>query len=186
MIITHKMKMELTRKEYSKCIDVMQDDKYSRKLQIELLENRRKFVPPIGCSVRIHFKKQDGLGGVYDTMPDGTKAWSIEENTVTIHLAPQVCCAPGDVEMVITLSLGATELHCFAIYLSVKPAMDRDIKSGNYNCSRGLLPQPDKAKSGDCLRVKSVDEYGRILTMEAVEMQEDDSADRYTSRIFKF
>ena len=119
MIVTHKLTMDLTRREKLPCIDVMQDDKYSRDLQIRVKSNGIRCRLPEDCSVLIRYEKPDETKGFYDTMPDGSRAWSVGEAELTVRLAPQVCTVPGKVKLMVTLLRAEAELNFFEMELNV-------------------------------------------------------------------
>lgn len=166
MIIKHKFSMDLDRMDPEKCIHVMQDDKYSRDLVIALKSGSKAFVLPDGCTVLIRYKKPSGRGGVYDTMPDGSLAWSIAENELTVRLAPQVCTEPGDVKLIVTLLQGEAELSCFAVTVRVQEGQGEIAGSEAYINARNFIPQPGSAVLGQYLKVLETDELGRITAVE--------------------
>ena len=99
MIVTNKIKMDLTNRSLTPTVDVMQDDQMSRNLEISLYSGFEPFVLPENCVALVRYKKANGNSGIYDAMPDGTPAWSIASNVVTISLAPQVCNTAGKVSL---------------------------------------------------------------------------------------
>lgn len=143
MIVTHKIKMDLTQWGPPPCIDVVQDDKYSRNIQISLFENGVPYSLPEGCSVQIRYYKEDGVGGVYNTMPNGEDAWNICENRVTVKVAPQVCTAAGNTAVTVTLLHENTELNCFELHLRVQRVRKGVFKSLPYENVRGGGQQAD-------------------------------------------
>jgi hypothetical protein len=106
MIITHKIKMDLTRRELVPPIDMAQDDKYSRNLELALFCGNKAVIPPQDCAVLVRYQKSDGHGGCYDTLPDGTTAWHTSGNTLTVALAPQVLTVSGRTELIVTILAG--------------------------------------------------------------------------------
>ena len=166
MVITHKINMDLVRRGITPRIEVVQDDRYSRNLNIRLFENGTAFLPPEDCHALIHYSKPDRTGGAYDTMPDGTEAWKMEGNELTIGLAPQVCTAPGTVRLMVSLLCGDAELSTFAMELEVQARVSFAGKSQEYVSVRRFVPQPQSAKAGEYLRVKEVDGQGGIQAVE--------------------
>ena len=166
MIIKHKIVMDLDRGDERKYIDAMQDDKYSRDLELILRSNSKAFCPPEGCTVLASYKKPDGQTGMYDTMPDGKSAWSIAGNVLTLRLAPQVCTVAGKVMLTVTLLLGAAELSCFAVCVIVHEGAGRILKSERYINITGFAPQPERAAVGQYIRVLQTDDKGRITAVE--------------------
>jgi hypothetical protein len=169
MIITHKLKMDLTRRELLCPIDMAQDDKYSRNLELTLFDGSKAMVLPRNCAVLIRYRKSDGCGGCYDTLPDDTTAWHASENTLTVALAPQVLTVAGKVELMVTILVGQAEISTFPIALDVQPRPDFIAKSEQYINATCFIPQPSKAEIGQYLAVTGSTDGGRIVTVEGVD-----------------
>lgn len=165
MIITTKIKMDLANLQRRIRIDTVQDDRYSRNLQIGLYSGTAAFTPPADTMVLVRYRKSDGTAGVYDTLPDGTTAWSITGNQVTVALAPQVCTVSGPVELTVSLLWGNAQLTCFTIGLDVHPQPKGAGDSEPYFHVTGYLPQPASAQVGQYLKVAAV-ENGRITALQ--------------------
>ena len=120
MIVTHALEMDLSRRGITPRIDVVQDDKYSRDLAISLYSLGKPWAPGRDVEAVIRYAKSDGTGGVYNLLPDGTPAWRIEGNLVTIALAPQVCTAAGQVDLVVSLKTWNAQISSFLIELNVQ------------------------------------------------------------------
>lgn len=161
--------MDLTRREKTPCIDVMQDDKYSRDLQIRVRANGTVCTLPKDCSVLVRYEKENRHRGAYDTMPDGSKAWSIAGDAITVRLAPQVCTVPGRVRLMITLLRGDAELSLFLVDLNVHKQLEGDFVSEDYVSIERFVPQPEIAVAGQFLKVLATDENGRITALETAE-----------------
>lgn len=166
MIVTTKLDMDLIRMDDNREIYVMQDDRYTRNIEFRLLANGVPLALPAGYSALVRFRKPDGKQGAYDTLPDGSKSWSIVENRVTVCLAPEVCTAAGTVNLMVSLMNGQFELTTFAIQLHVKARPSGVPASHDYVNVTGFLPQTRDAKSGEYLRVTWVDEFGRVAGVE--------------------
>lgn len=175
MNVTHKLRLDLVRQETLPRVDVVQDDKFSRSLAISLYENGKPFCPGDGCGVLIRYRKADGIGGAYDALPDGSAGWVISENLLVIRLAPQVCTTVGTVDMTVTLLKDHMELSTFGFQLEVH-GLPGGIKSSReyVNITR-YLPQVDRAAEGQYLRVKSIDSFGRIDTLETADIEIPDN-----------
>ena len=119
MIITHKIKMDLAYRGVTPQIDVVQDDKYSRSLEISLLYNGTPWEIPSGATAVVHYTRPDGTGGNYDALQNGNSAYTISGNTVTIMLAPQLFVVPGTVQFSVGLEADGAELNTFVIFAVV-------------------------------------------------------------------
>lgn len=176
MIITSKRTMDLQNPGYTPVIHAVQDDRYTRNIQLTLLSGGEAWMIPETATVLIRFCKFDGKGGEYNTLPDGSSAWEAAENLLTVALAPQVLTQPGPVRMMILLLEGEKQLGTFGILLDVQPGVEAVADSEEYYNVTGFLPAPAKAKVGQYVRVASVDERGRITGMEAVDPGEAGSS----------
>ena len=120
MIITHKLTLALDSRQAMQSIDGVQGDT-ARAVELALTEGGKAWPVPEGTSVVIRYRRvRSGAGGIYDTMPDGTGAYSISENKVTVWLAPQVFAAAGPVELQLTLICQGAELTSFSILVYVQ------------------------------------------------------------------
>lgn len=118
MITTNKINVYLHRNgEYQ--IDAVQGDT-ARVLELSLYAGAEPWAVPAGAGIQIRFKKPDGTGGSYDTLPDGSCAYEIRENTVTCALAPQVLTASGTAEVQVVLLWAAGELATFTVRVAVQ------------------------------------------------------------------
>lgn len=171
MIITTKVKMDLEIPGSTPIIHAVQSDSYTRNLEIALFRNRIPIALPKHLRPVIRYRKPNHMGGEYDTLPDGTPAWEISHNRLTVALAPQVLTTPGSVNLSITLIGEGGQLSLFPILISVQPVASAKIaESQDYFYVTDFLPAPRSAETGNYLRVSGVDEHGRISQVEAVEV----------------
>jgi len=126
MIITHKLEMDLARRGAMPKIDAVQGDANTRELELTLLSDGESWTIPEDAGVWMRYCKSDGTKGIYDTLPDGTMAWSAEENVLRITLAPQMLTAAGTVLAQAELVQGVSTLATFAVQITVErnPAAD--------------------------------------------------------------
>lgn len=181
MVIKHKMIMELDRANGEKRIDVMQDDQYSRELELHLKTNGREFFPPDSCTVLVRYQNPNGQSGAYDTLPDGRKAWKICGSIVTVELVPHVCAVAGEVVLMVTLRHLEKELSCFRIYVNVQKGLKTNSYNQQYYHVHGFIPQPEQAIPGEYIKVVSVDQQGNVtaVTTAAEVAQNGKSAFEY-------
>ncbi len=169
MIITHKLNMDLTHSALLSPIDMVQDDKYSRNLELKLFAGSKAVSLPQNCAVLIRYQKSDKNGGCYDTLPDGTAAWHAIGNTLTVALAPQVLTVAGRTELIVTVLDGLSEISTFRIPLQVQPRPEYIEKSERYINTTCFIPQPTAAEIGQYLAVTGRSGSGRIVTVEGVD-----------------
>ena len=133
MIITHKLKpMDLSQKQNTGRVDVVQGDKYSRNIEFTFMYNESAWQIPDGTTAIVRYKKPDATGGNYDTLPDGSTAYQINGNVLTVCLAPQVCTVPGIVQLSVGLIQGSAEINTFSINIVVQPNPGAKYQSEDY------------------------------------------------------
>lgn len=120
MIITHKITMAVDRRGPDPVVDAVQGDTNTREVLIALTCGGEPWTIPEGVAGLVRFRKPDGSGGIYDTMPDGTSAVSYSENTVRALLAPQVLTVPGCVLAQMELKNGEDVLGTFIFKIMVE------------------------------------------------------------------
>lgn len=128
MKITHKLTMDLGRCADTPLIDAVQDDRYTRDVELTLLDQGSAWTIPAAVQVVVAYQKADNTGGQYDTMPDGTVAWSAAENVLTLALAPQVLTVPGMVSLSVRLILEQQMISTFRFLIHVH----RNVAAGRY------------------------------------------------------
>ncbi len=170
MIITNKVNLDLKRPSWITPIFAVQDDKYSRNIELTLTCDGIPWVVPADAVPVISYSKANGTGGLYDTLPDGTQAWTVQGNVLTVALAPQVLTLPGAVSLAVTLIQGQIQISTFALLIDVHPAVGAGIApSEPYFHVAKLLPAPAVSSEGQFLRVKAVNELGHVTATEAVD-----------------
>lgn len=139
MKILQTVNMDLARKGAAPRIDAVQDDKYSRDLQLVVYENEKPWPIPHGTTVIVHYQKPDGTGGSYNLLPDGSVAWTVADNLITVALAPQVCTVPGIVQMAVSLYCAEQEITTFPVFVAVQQKPGLCVDSENYFEVQGWL-----------------------------------------------
>lgn len=119
MIITHKLTMDLGRCGTAPLIDAVQDDRYTRNAELTLLDQGEAWEIPAEAQIAVAYRKADNTGGHYDTLPDGTSAWSAEGNVLTIAIAPQVLTAAGMVSLSVQVTLEEQVISTFRFLIHV-------------------------------------------------------------------
>ncbi len=166
MTITHKLSIDLARHGVPAQIDAVQGDS-GRSIALKLHTNGIPWHIPEGTTVLIRYRKADGIGGSYDTLPDGSCAFEVQDNVLTVALAPQVLTAPGRTQLRILLTNGSRCISTFDILLDVQPALQTGFdKSEKYAHLAGFLVAPEGAEVGQYLRVLQTDGRGRVTRLE--------------------
>lgn len=174
MIVTSKISMDLLENGYVPAIEAVQNDRYCRNLELTLYAGGEAWAVPEDAEVVVHYSKSDGTGGEYDTLPDGSCAWSAAENVLTVALAPQVLTAVGPVNLAVSLSVGDARVTTFSLLVNVQAEVGSEVDaSGDYYCVPRFLPAPEGAEVGQYFRAAEVDAQGRITRLEAVDVVEE-------------
>ncbi len=171
MLITHPLRLDLNQRQSLPPIPVVQEDSCSRQLALSLYSEGEAWPIPEGVSPMIRYRKSDGTGGSYDTLPDGSLACAIDGNTITCILAPQVCAAPGPVQLAVSLLLGSSILSTFHVELLVQDLPTGEADSQDYHYATAFLPQPGMAQAGQVLVVQEAAQNGTVLGLQAADPQ---------------
>lgn len=118
MVITN-VKMDLLGSDGTTTLHAVQGDTGTRAVELELYAGEEKWAIPEGVSALARYSKDDGTGGAYDTLSDGTFAFFMLENVLRLVLAPEILAAPGMAQLQITLYRQQRELTTFSLYLHV-------------------------------------------------------------------
>ena len=172
MVITHKLKMNME-EEVTQRLEMPLGDVSTRSIEMLLYLRQSPWTIPEGVTVLIRYQKPDGTTGEYDTMPDGTAAWSVAGNVLTVSVAPQVLTAVGNVSLCAEMYLEEKVLHTFAVEIGVRApfVMNRgtDTASQDYYYVTNVLRGPVTAQVGQLLAVEEVDAGGRVTKVEPVD-----------------
>jgi hypothetical protein len=178
MLITHDIRLDLVSPGILPPVAVVQGDTNTRQVRIELYAAGQPWEPPAGAYVVARYSKSDGTTGRYDTLPDGSQAWEIDGNAVTMILCPQMLTVPGKVHTQLSIIDGEQELSTFTITVDVAAdpskgatASEDYINDGSGGVSQAQLatklPQPDgEVQVGHYLKVAEVDAKGRVVRLE--------------------
>ncbi len=170
MIITHTLHLDMVRPGDPPQVHIVQRDTLSRCLDIRLFADASPWTVPAGTHVLVRYSKPDGHSGEYDSLPDGSAAWSIRENCICITLAPQVCNVSGSVQLALSLLLEQQEVSTFPIILDVQALPEAADSSEDYHYIQYYIPQPAApASPGQLLQVASVSATGSILSTRTVD-----------------
>ncbi len=173
MIITHKLHLDLVHlppeKQVPK-VHIVQKDHLSRQLEVVLLADGSPWPIPEDAHILLHYSKPDGHIGQYDTLPDGQLAWTIQENMLTLTLAPQVCNVSGTTHLAIRLLQGEKEVSTFPLALDVVALPEAAAGSEDYIQVRDYLPQPTPpAAAGQLLQVEAISPAGYVSALKTVD-----------------
>lgn len=120
MNVTTRIKMNLRQPDITLGIDAVQGDCCSRSLEIILYSGIAPWMIPDGITVAVRYSKPDGTKGYYDTLPNGSTAWRIHDNLLTVALAPQMLTVAGTVLTQIEMIQGVKILSTFGLKIRVE------------------------------------------------------------------
>lgn len=174
MEILHKLEMDLEIKSPTPWLELPQGDTNTRKIRFLLTANQIPWCMPDDAVVLICYRKSDGKEGQYDTLPDGTLAWEVVEDALTITLAPQVLTSVGTVMLFVSIRKEEKVLNTFGVEIRVRMTdadgkENRIDRSEDYYYTTRILPSPEIAEIGQYLQVENVDSLGRITRVKAVD-----------------
>ncbi|MBQ6996882.1 MAG: hypothetical protein IJO72_02545 [Oscillospiraceae bacterium] len=181
MKITHRIKMNLEEAERLQRLEMPLGDTNSREIEMYLYANQNMWTIPEDVAVVIRYKKPDGTVGEYDTLPDGTVAWSAVDNVLTIALVPQMLTVAGSVVLYVTLYYGEAVAQTYGLEILVKaPTADMpNYDTQDYANMTHVLRGPVIARQGQILTVDTVDDYGRVTAvgvMDAAQLVDENGS----------
>ncbi len=138
MQIIYRMRIEMTQRSVLPPVDAVQGDGSTRAVKLSLLENGAPWEVPAGVTAAVAFRKADGHRGLYDTLPDGSKAVTIDGSTVTAVIAPQVLSCPGEVSTAVVFygaNLQQLATFPFAVRVQANPAAGQEVSNDYYRYS---------------------------------------------------
>lgn len=188
MIVTHRITKDLVWHGVEPRIDAVQGDANTREVEITLTSEGQLWAPPAGAVAVIGYSRPDGCGGQYDTLPDGSRAYYIGDNSVTVTLIPQALAAPGAVVVQVNLIKGDQVLGIFPFRVNVAkdPALGLPGADSYFNFQQVIkqevanqlggdgtgggtagLPIPPTAEVGQYIVVAEVDSRGKVTATRA-------------------
>lgn len=120
MLIKTKVDIDLQKATYPATVNAVQGDRNTRCVEVALYSGGAVWQVPENVTVAMRYRKPDRTGGYYDVMPDGAPAWSIQDNTVTMQLAPQMLTVAGTVFAQLEMLQGSNVLGTFTMYVRVE------------------------------------------------------------------
>lgn len=167
---SQKIKLDLQKRKIIHPVDAVRGEAWSRELEIELTSGQEPYFIPDNTAVIIYYQKADLKGGFYDTLPDGTPAWRVSGNLLTITLSGQVLTFPGRVMLTISFVRADTLLCTFPLELIVHPSACTDsTESEEYFNITGFLVAPHNTKVGQVLQISDVDAMGTVTGLKALD-----------------
>lgn len=89
-------------------IHAVQNESNTRAVELNLKNEGTEWQVPSGVTAGVAFRKPDGTSGLYDVLPNGSRAVTISGSRVKAVLAPQVLQVPGIVKAAVVFIEDAT------------------------------------------------------------------------------
>lgn len=142
MQITHEIAMYLDRRQTTPVLDAVQGET-ARAVALSLYNKNGPWDIPEDASILIRYRKPDCTGGVYDSLPDGSRAWDFLGNTVCVRIAPQALAVAGITSMQIAIVAQGEELASFIFQLRVEsdPSIGTRASDDYINIGQWLMPR---------------------------------------------
>lgn len=118
MKVTNIVNIDLSIRQNIPFVDAVQGDS-ARSIEFRLFDRGQPFNVPDGSAVLIRYKRPDGFGGVYDTLPNGETAYSIIANKVTAVLSPTALGVAGNVDFQVSVSNEGKTVSAFSLEIRV-------------------------------------------------------------------
>lgn len=136
MEVIKRVNMDLSTRGVHLCVDAVQGDGNTRRLEISLTENGESWMIPDETFPALAFRKPDGTSGLYDKLPSGASAVTVSGSRVTVALAPQVLSVSGKVEVALVLldkNMNQLAAFPFTILVAPNPAAGKAVSSDYYH-----------------------------------------------------
>ncbi len=173
MMILKRFAVDLENPGSTPIIPAVQNGCCALGLEMELRKNQRPYRIPKEVRAVVRYKKLDGKGGEYDTMGDGTPAWTAALDRLTVKLAQRIFSMPGSVEVTVTLYQAEEVIGNIPVILYVEGSANAALPDSGEHMSGSAVsgwPAPETAKVGQFLRVAAVDENGKVTVLDTSEV----------------
>ena len=140
MLLTKKVTVNLGYRDAGTVLDGVQGDS-GRALQIVPMIGETVWRIPGDTKILLQYVCEDGTGGIYDALSDGTSAYVIEDDdSLTVTLIPQLFSVAGTTKLQITIFSGGEQISTFPVIIRVAPAVTGEPGDGTYvNLQQWLL-----------------------------------------------
>ena len=139
MTVIHTLSTDLVRRGVTPRVYAMQFDGNTRVVELTLTALGEPWAPPAEAALALSYRKEDGTRGFYNQLADGTGAIDVQENRVSVTLAPQVLTAPGIVEAALVMEAGGQRVAAFPfeIHVAEDPSGGKEESDDYFNIQGG-------------------------------------------------
>lgn len=133
--VKHKIKIDLVRRSVPPVIDAVQGDTGTRIVEISLFENYVPWEIPDNTKFLINYRRKDGSGGDYDTLPNNNLAYSFYGNIVSVELVSPILSKSGIVDVQLQMNMDNDILSTFSFTINVEEStfVDKPITEEDYS-----------------------------------------------------
>ena len=156
--ITHTIHADLIQRGVRPKVDVVQGDALTRRLEFVLTAAGVPWEPPEDATAALSYIRPDGVGRVYDTMPNGTLAYTISENRIRFTLLPEVLMVAGEALVVLRIirSADGAVISTFAVELLVAQEPSLIVNPNAEGINPDVPHEVHVTKEGNVVTVKAL------------------------------
>lgn len=164
MLLTKKVTVNLQYREAPIVLDAVQGDS-GRALEITFMAGQDPWEIPAEIQIILQYRCADGTGGIFDTLPDGSAAYVVGENSLTVFLGGNILAVAGKSELQVTILSDGTQISTFPVEIRVAPQVSANAAAGDYSNLQQwldglkLIGTPGKDGKDGYTPVKGVDYF---------------------------
>ncbi|MBQ3000774.1 MAG: hypothetical protein IJD63_03390 [Oscillospiraceae bacterium] len=138
MNVIKKLTIDLYRRGVPQRLELIRGDS-AVSLEIALMCDGAPWEIPQNANVLLRYRNGQA-GGEYDTLPNGTAAYSFTGSVLTVQLAPAVCSMVGDTDFQVVIYEGTDQKSTLRIPLFVQGEVSGSVEPESYtNLTQWLL-----------------------------------------------
>lgn len=162
--VSKRVEIDLLNRGLPPHVNMSQGDDMSRELQFSLYAGSEPLQIPSSTRVLIEYRRSDGKGGIYDTLPNGSQAYSISGETVTISIVSAVTFSAGQTWITIFLRDGPRNLSSFPVIIDVAgiPGYSDDGSGDEYLNIKNFV----KATGWEPSKLLGTDIAGKVVALD--------------------
>lgn len=124
-----------------------QDDSMSRAVQIDLFNQGEAWPIPLDAAMMVRFNTPAGGTGLYDSLPDGSSAFAVSDNSVTVQLVDQIFAAAGQAECSLRIVSAGAGVSTWTFIVDVErgPGADANLPADYINVLVNLTAEANAA-----------------------------------------
>ena len=141
MLLTKEVTLNLKYRENPVVMDAMQGDS-GRVLVARFTAGETQWEIPEDAQVALQYRCADGTGGCYDALPDGSPAYAVNGDALTVFLIPELCAVAGVTKLQVTVFSAGMQISAFPVEIRVAEQVSAEpAGSEYYNLHKWLYSQ---------------------------------------------